>query len=54
MVGNPEDRFSHKEAHINEYAAFLVAKQTHLSSTIIRHKPGCTATEAGKKIEISD
>ena len=29
-------------------------KTNVLVSDLVRHKPGCTATEAGKRLEISD
>ena len=71
LVGNPEDRFSHNEAHfysrktcgmLHRYVHVMVKvviephheKTNVLVSNLVRHKPGCTATEDGQRLEISD
>ena len=46
LVGNLEDRFSHDASHIFVYEP-RHEKTNILVSDLIRHKPGCTATEDG-------
>ena len=49
-VGNPEDRFSHNEAHfscVTKTSIFGVSEQ-------VRHKPSYTAAEDDERLEISD
>ena len=50
LVGNPEDRFSYDAAHMSR------AVRTPISgvSDQVRHKTGCTTTEDGWGLELSD
>ena len=50
QVGNPEDRFSHNEAHMSR----VMRKPVSGVSDQVRHKPGCTATETRSRLEILD
>ena len=62
LVRNPEDRFSHDMAHREmprKDAECNANEPRHektniLVSDLVRHKPGCTATEDSQKLEISD
>ena len=53
LVGNPEDRFSHYEAHLSviiKYPPYMRrdARKSVLGvSDEVRHKPGCTVPEDG-------
>ena len=69
LVRNSEDRFSNNEAqtrfvsfwyeerrpiHNEETNEPRHEKTNVLVSDLVRHKPGCTATEDGQRLEISD
>ena len=41
-------------AHYLLYLGLVVEKPVFGVSDLVRHKPGCTATEDGKRLEISD
>ena len=49
LVGNPEDRFSQNVAHMSR----VTRKSIFGVSNQVPHKPGCTATEDGYRLEDS-
>ena len=61
MVGNLEDRFCRDEAHnLRATLGLLLYRyEPHHEKTnilvfdMVQHKPGCTATEDGNRLEIS-
>ena len=52
LVGNPEDGFPHDMAHAE--MSLVMRKTVFGVSDQVPHKPGCTATEDGLRLEISD
>ena len=63
LVGNPKDRFSHNDAGLASdqgctvclnKMSLVVRKTVFGVSDQVRHKPGCTVTENGLRLEISD
>ena len=54
MVGNSEDSFSRDVAHFFSTKSFEPRREKTniLVSDPVRHKPGCTATEGGKRLKI--
>ena len=65
QVEKPEDRISHDVAHIscissskiicpNNMSIIIMRKPVFGVSYQVRHKPACTATEDGWRLEISD
>ena len=53
LVGNHEDKFSNDAAQMQSNEP-QHEKTNVLVSDVVRHKPGCTATEDGERLEISD
>ena len=50
----PQDPILHTENRDKKKFEPCHEKTNILVSDIVRHKPGCTATEAGKRLETSD
>ena len=49
-----EDSISRKTITISTIVELVVRKPTFGVSEQVPHKPGCTATEGGKRLEFSD